>query len=352
MSHPIPTVGAVARMTTFRFTAEPDAEGAAAFRRHMGARRFAYNECRRAVVAAPAAKRVDPATVVPRSGYSLINWFNAWKKTEAAGRRFAVDSQGCAELVDLGLFWRNEVCAQVFEEAAVDLGRALAAFSASKKGQRKGARVGFPRAKKKGSAPGTFRLRSKVSPSGTPSIRLGEVGAWLWRDMALKDRTFICAAWSRTGTSMRPSTSPPGRTPSVSRHLGPRTPKQGAGSTMPVERAALAIRSLMVKLLSQRPASMWAKKQEPARCWPRQSEPDAREGRCAAFLSAHASIGPGHDRHEVVLGVPGLGQGAVGPLQAADAEGVHRQAILGVGPERPQADPGEADRPRLHGLLE
>ena len=33
-------------MTTFRFTAEPDAEGAAAFRRHMGARRFAYNECR------------------------------------------------------------------------------------------------------------------------------------------------------------------------------------------------------------------------------------------------------------------------------------------------------------------
>jgi putative transposase len=167
----------VARITTFRFTTEPDAEGAAAFRRHMGARRFAYNECRRAVVAALAAKRVDPGTVVPWSGFSLINWFNAWKKTETAGRRFAVDSQGCAELVDVGLLWRGEVCAQVFEEAAVDLGRALAAFSASKKGQRKGARVGFPRAKKKGRAPGTFRLRNKVSPSGTPSIRLGEAGA-------------------------------------------------------------------------------------------------------------------------------------------------------------------------------
>ena len=170
-------VRAVARVTTFRFTAEPDAEGAAAFCRHMGARRFAYNECRRAVVAALAAKRIDPATAVPWSGFSLINWFNTWKKSEAEGRCFAVDAQGCAELVDVGLSWRAEVCAQVFEEAAVDLGRALAAFSASKKGERKGARVGFPRPKKKGRAPGTFRLRNKVSPSGTPSIRLGEAGA-------------------------------------------------------------------------------------------------------------------------------------------------------------------------------
>ena len=163
-------------MTTFRFTAEPDAEGAAAFARHMGARRFAYNECRQAVVAALAAKRIDPGTTVPWSGYSLINWFNTWKKTEAAGRRFAVDAQGNTELVDVGLSWRGEVCAQVFEEAAVDLGRALAAFSASKKGQRKGARVGFPRPKKKGRTPGTFRLRNKLSASGTPSIRLGEAG--------------------------------------------------------------------------------------------------------------------------------------------------------------------------------
>jgi len=162
-------------MTTFRFTAEPDAECAAALRRHMGARRFAYNECRRAVIAALVAKRSDPEIVVPWSGFSLINWFNAWKKTEAAGRRFAVDSLGCAELVDVGLSWRKEVSAQVFEEAAVDLGRALAAFSASK-GTGTGARVGFPRAKKKGRAPGTFRLRNKVSSSGSPSIRLGDAG--------------------------------------------------------------------------------------------------------------------------------------------------------------------------------
>jgi hypothetical protein len=36
------------------------------------------------VVAAPASKRSDPETAVPWSRYSLINWFNTWKKTEAA----------------------------------------------------------------------------------------------------------------------------------------------------------------------------------------------------------------------------------------------------------------------------
>src|SRR5258708_31178799 len=106
MPPPISPVGAVARMTTFRLTAKPDPAVAAAFRRHMGARRFAYNECRRALVAALAAKRIDSETVVPWSGDSLVNWFNAWKKTEAAGRRCAVDRRRCAELRHVRLSWR------------------------------------------------------------------------------------------------------------------------------------------------------------------------------------------------------------------------------------------------------
>jgi putative transposase len=77
-------------------------------------------------------------------------------------------------VVDAGLSWRNEVCAQVFEEAAVDLGRALAAFSASKKGTRHGERVGFPHFLKKGQDHESFRLRNKVSPTGRHSIRVGE----------------------------------------------------------------------------------------------------------------------------------------------------------------------------------
>jgi putative transposase len=122
-------------------------------------------------------RRARPDVEVLWSGYSLINWWNGWKRSPDAGRLFAVDPSGRADLVDAGLSWRNEVCAQVFEEAAVDLGRSVAAFSASKKGTRRGGRIGFPHFQKKGQGPESFRLRNKVSPRSRPSIRLGEKGA-------------------------------------------------------------------------------------------------------------------------------------------------------------------------------
>jgi hypothetical protein len=60
-------------------------------------------------------------------------------------------------LVVTGLLWRREVCQQVFEEAAVDLGNGLAAWSDSRSGKRKGKRVGFPRFKKKIGEGASFR---------------------------------------------------------------------------------------------------------------------------------------------------------------------------------------------------
>ncbi|MFE9790075.1 hypothetical protein ACFYO7_32375 [Nocardia salmonicida] len=66
---------------------------------------------------------------MPWTGFDLINAFNTWKKTEAAGRVIVVDPDGTAEVVVTGLAWRTEVCQQVFEEAAVDCGHALKAFS-------------------------------------------------------------------------------------------------------------------------------------------------------------------------------------------------------------------------------
>ena len=158
----------MARMAAFRFTARNDPVLEEDVRRHIGARRFAYNRCLEAVKDKHAERRSRPDVEVPWSGYSLINWWNAWKRSEAAGCRFAVDSAGRAELVDAGLSWRNQVCAQVFEEAAVDLGRALGAFSASKKGARRGERVGFPHFQKKGQGSESFRLRNRVSRTGRP----------------------------------------------------------------------------------------------------------------------------------------------------------------------------------------
>ena len=67
-------------------------------------------------------------------GFDLINAFNAWKKTEDAGRVFVVAADGTSTKRVTGLAWRHEVSAQVFEEAAVDLGRALAAYSQPRSG--------------------------------------------------------------------------------------------------------------------------------------------------------------------------------------------------------------------------
>ncbi len=166
----------MARTAAFRFTALDNPRLAEEVRRHIGARRFAYNVCLEAVKRKLDERRARPDVEVPWSGYSLINYWNSWKRSEDAGRVFAVDSSRRAELVDAGLSWRNDVCAQVFEEAAVDLGRALVVFSASKKGTRGGERVGFPHFLKRGQCPESFRLRNKVSPSGRSSIRLGEKG--------------------------------------------------------------------------------------------------------------------------------------------------------------------------------
>ena len=77
-------------------------------------------------------------------------------------------------MVVTGLPWRREICQQVFEEAAVDCGRALAAWSQSRRGPRRGPHVRFPRFKKKAVGRQTFRLRNKHPKGRQPTIRLGE----------------------------------------------------------------------------------------------------------------------------------------------------------------------------------
>lgn len=164
------------RHTTFRFCLAPTAGQSAALSRHAGAARFGFNTCLRLVKTALEAKQADESVKVPWTGFDLINAINSWKRSEAAGRVIAVDSAGDAEVAVTGLRWRTEVSAQVFEEAAVDLGKALAAFSDSRKGSRAGRRVGFPRFKKKGKAAESFRLRNKDPKRGKPCIRLGDNG--------------------------------------------------------------------------------------------------------------------------------------------------------------------------------
>jgi putative transposase len=74
-----------------------------------------------------------------------------------------------------GLSWRREVCQQVFEEAAVDLGAGLKAWSDSRCGKRKGTQVGFPRFKRKAAAVPSFRIRNKRPKDRRPAIRVGDI---------------------------------------------------------------------------------------------------------------------------------------------------------------------------------
>jgi len=143
--------------------------------RHVGAARFAYNQCLALVRQGLDARSVDASVRVPWTGFDLINTFNGWKRSSSAGQVMVVDPAGVTTVVPTGLVWRGEVHQQVFEEAAVDLGRALAAFNASRHGTRQGVRVGFPRFRRKTAAVGSFRIRNKTSRIGTTSIRVGGV---------------------------------------------------------------------------------------------------------------------------------------------------------------------------------
>ncbi|GMA24846.1 transposase [Luteimicrobium album] len=176
----------VARHTTFQWVVDPTVEQARALARHEGAARFAFNQglrlhldARRASVSRKAADADGDIAAVPWTGFDLINAFNAWKKSEAAGRRFLIDAAGQAEVEVTGLSWRGEVSAQVFEEAVVDLGKALKAWTGSRRGKRAGRAVGHPKFKKKNHERGSFRMRNKTSKTKAgerSTIRLGEAG--------------------------------------------------------------------------------------------------------------------------------------------------------------------------------
>ena len=107
------------RHTTFRFCLDPTVAQHEVLARHAGASRFAFNQCLRLVKTALTQRRTDRDVWVPWSGFDLINTFNAWKTTEAAGRVFVVDADGVCQVRVRGLAWRREVCQQVMEMDAL-----------------------------------------------------------------------------------------------------------------------------------------------------------------------------------------------------------------------------------------
>ena len=152
------------RQTTFSFTLDPTPEQRAALGRHVGAARFAFNQCLRLVLNALEAKKGQPEGRVPWSGFDLINAFNAWKRSAEAGstQRENPGSPGVT----------RSASRSTRRPRSTSVG-ALEALSAWRRGERKGKRPNMPRFKKKPTARRSFRLRNKAA--GTKSaIRLGE----------------------------------------------------------------------------------------------------------------------------------------------------------------------------------
>ena len=165
----------LSRPVTFKFALDPNFEQKILFSKCAGARRFTVNHHLERVRANLDVRTVereshldevsDPEQLTPSlswSGFSFINEFNAWKNGTSGDS--LVNDDGTR-----GLSWRHELPSDVFECASVDAARALENFVASRRGDRKGTVVGFPRFQAKGRVTPSFRLRNRVTAGKDPS---------------------------------------------------------------------------------------------------------------------------------------------------------------------------------------
>lgn len=138
-------------MKAYRFALNPSPAQERALRSHAGAARFAWNW------GLAKCKERYAAESKWYSAADLHKLWNSQKKTDPALAWWAENSKCC------------------YQEAFRNLDRALGDFIKSKKGQRKGRRLGFPRYKKKRRAKDSFRLTGVIRCDGT-SVTLPRLG--------------------------------------------------------------------------------------------------------------------------------------------------------------------------------
>ena len=129
---------------------------------HAGAARFAYN-----AGLAHVKDMLENGEPPDWSHYSLVYWWNANKDTLAVNP-------------DTGVVWWSQNSKEAYNMALRDLARGLSNWSKSRKGQRKGKRVGFPRFKSKNTAmrfaySTGFTAPTSSDPYGLKLPRIGRV---------------------------------------------------------------------------------------------------------------------------------------------------------------------------------
>jgi putative transposase len=136
----------------YRFALEPSAAQEQMLRSHAGAARFAWNW--------GLAKCADRYAAEGK-WYSAIDLHRLWNAAKKA---------------DPALAWWAENSKCAYQEAFRDLDRALRDFVKSKKGQRKGTRLGFPKAKKRGRCKDSFRFGTGVMRCSGTTVTLPRLG--------------------------------------------------------------------------------------------------------------------------------------------------------------------------------
>lgn len=165
------------RPVTFRFTLDPTPAQHAALMSHAGTARMAFNHQigrvyanldQRAAEKSYGITGADLTPALSWSRFSLVNHMNQWKDGRAPDAPTTVAEDGTTVR---GLRWRGEVSADVFETSSVAAAQALANWSASLKGERKGRAVHRPRFKSRHHTTPAFRIRAKYREASAPSVR-------------------------------------------------------------------------------------------------------------------------------------------------------------------------------------
>src|ERR1700683_5227689 len=144
--------GTVSVIRAYRFALDLSPSQERALRSHAGAARFAWNW------GLARCKERYAAEGRWYSGMDLHRLWNAEKKADPA------------------LAWWPENSKCCYQEAFRDLDRALRDFIKSKKGQRKGRRLGFPRVKKRGRCRDAFRFGTGVMRCSGTTVTLPRLG--------------------------------------------------------------------------------------------------------------------------------------------------------------------------------
>jgi putative transposase len=136
----------------YRFALDPTPAQERALRSHAGAARFAWNW---------GLARCKERYAAEGKWYAGIDLHKIWNAEKKA---------------DPALAWWSENSKCAYQEAFRDLDRALRDFTASKKGMRKGRRLGFPRFKKRGRCRDSLRFGTGAMRCSGRAVTLPRLG--------------------------------------------------------------------------------------------------------------------------------------------------------------------------------